>query len=131
MKIIRKLFTRTYKNLEPFKIPKEWDGLYDTVETDLTFNQKFWNKEMSSLGDLEKNRAKELKKELLSDPFYLFNDGKLKDEYTHSLNDKSTSQIQVWSKDISLLDRLLYDVSKPILDKSARKVFSSYNTKSI
>ena len=125
MKVLRvKRFSTKYKNLSPFEIPKEWAGLYDTVETELSIDEKLWEKEITALvGTCNKNRARQIKKSLMESPLNLYNDDtSVGNERTHSLEQFSNDNVQVWSKDISTVDRFLYDVHRPKLIVDERKV---------
>lgn len=125
MRILRlKLFSGKYKNLSPFEIPKEWAELYDTVETKVHVDSALWEREITSLvGDANRDRAREMKKELKMSPYFLYNDNPdIGNERTHSLSEFSTDEYQVWSKDINMFDRLLYDIHKPKLLAEERKI---------
>ena len=125
MRIIRlKLFSRNHINLTPFEIPEEWDGLYDTVETEVYVDTNLWQSEINNLVSyINKDKARKIKKSIENNPYNLYNDDPdIENERTHSLEQFSKKDIQVWSKDISTVDRFLYDVHRPRLIKEERRV---------
>lgn len=122
MRILRKLFSK-FKNMDPFKIPKEWFGKYNKIEVELEVDNEMWNKEMPLLVSEEaKNRARQYKKDI-QDASNLFNNA-TDDPYedTHILTQFSTNEKQVWSKKLTAWDRFNYEVYRPILDEVNRVV---------
>lgn len=124
MKILRKNFSKNkYNETKPFEIPKEWNGLYDEIEVNLDVDEKWWGSELPKLVSEDiKNRAKEYKQEILNVDNLFSDSGNYTDENTHCLSQFSNKWVQVWSKKLSTWDRFNYEVDKPILIKSKRKV---------
>ena len=90
----------------------------------LSVDEKLWEREICSLvGTRNRDRARKIKKSLMESPLNLYNDNtSIGDERTHSLEQFSNKDVQVWSKDISTVDRFLYDVHRPKLIVEERKV---------
>ena len=116
-----KLFSE-HKNLKPFKIPDDWKGKFTEMVVQFIDHEKLFNDEMPLLDETEKARVRKFKKEIKKNPEFLFVDGELSDENTHSLNQFSNDDVQVWSKDISLCNRFVYDVARPELNETQRLV---------
>ena len=116
-----KLFSE-HKNLKPFRIPDEWKGKFTGMTVVFGNHEKLFNEEMSLLDETEKTRVRGFKKEIKKNPEFLFANGEFDDENTHSLEEFSNSEVQVWSKNISLGNRFIYDVLKPELDEKLKLV---------
>ena len=120
MIVKRKTYSRRDPMPEPFTIPNEWDGKWETIEYAVRQVDKKYNDEIKQFGPLEKQKIKKLREDLKNG--YVYQDGPAGGD-THYLEDYSKPEkYHKLTKTINTSDRLEYSVYPPTLDEKNKKL---------
>ncbi len=117
----RKIYSRRSPLPNPFPIPQDWEGKYDSLEYHVSIIDKKYSNEMRDLGPVDKKKVRDLKKDLENG--FIYSDGPGGGD-THCLEDKTKhpDKFHVMSKCINTSDRMNYGVYQPVLNEEERKV---------
>lgn len=116
----RKSYSRRDPLPDPFSIPEEWDGLWDSIEYQVTQVDRQYNKDIQELGSIDRHYVRKLRKDLRNG--FIYQDGPNGGD-THYLEDYSNpNKYHRLTKSINTFDRLDYLVYPYELDKENRKL---------
>lgn len=103
-------------------IPEDWKENSEGIDIDIEKNQKLYEEAIRVLGPINKQIIKRYLKDI-KEGYILDNNPihKGKDD-THRLEDYSGENFITMTKSITAIDRLVYRVYKPILDRINKKI---------
>ena len=116
----RKIFNRRDQMPDPFPIPREWEGKWDSLIYKVGQVDKQYNKDIQGFGPVDKQKIKAFRRDLKNG--FTHSDGPAGGD-THYLADYSQSgRFHRLTKSINTFDRMDYLVYPPELDEEKREI---------